>query len=439
MNSKCFKTTVIILMAFLLLPCAKLRAQKADNQFSLNLNILERGEFLYGMIDGEDPSKEGMSHFMLGRARLSFNYSRSWLEAKVALQQAGTWGMSGGSFGINEAWVGVKSPKGWFAKMGRQVLAYDDERIIGTNDWSVTAPSHDVLRMGYEGQQHHLHLLLAYNQNPENTFGQTFYTGGVQPYKSMQTLWYHFNTPKSVFGASLLFMNIGMQNADASDPTTFFQQLAGTYMAFTPKHWSLEGAAYYQFGREEHGSIMDAYMFSLKAEFKPRESYSVFGGYDYLSGDQYFAIPAQGQIGIVFHDKIRGFNPIYGSHHEFYGAMEFFYIGAYVNGFTPGLQNAFLGGTYHPVKDLELKTAFHYFSIATDLPGVEKPLGLEVEFTANYAITKYFNMEVGYTYMHGTETMKHLKRVSDGQQLHWAYLQLVVNPDVFSASWNDKK
>ena len=90
------------------------------------------------MIDGEDPSKEGMSHFMLGRARLSFNYSRSWLEAKVALQQAGTWGMSGGSFSINEAWVGVKSPKGWFAKMGRQVLAYDDERIIGTNDWSVT-------------------------------------------------------------------------------------------------------------------------------------------------------------------------------------------------------------------------------------------------------------------------------------------------------------
>ncbi len=46
---------------------------------------------------------------------------------------------------------------------------------------------------------------------------------------------------------------------------------------------------------------------------------------------------------------------------------------------------------------------------------------------------------MGYTYMHGTETMKHLKRVSDNQQLHWAYLQLLVNPDVFSTSWNDKK
>lgn len=439
MNSRFFRTTVIILMAFLFLPCAKMRAQEADNQFNVNLNILERGEFLYGMIDGEDPSKEGMSHFVLGRARLTVDYSRSWLEAKVALQQAGTWGMAGGSFSINEAWVGVKSPKGWFAKVGRQVLAYDDERIIGTNDWSVTAPSHDVLRMGYEGQQHHVHLLLAYNQNPENMFGQTFYTGGIQPYKSMQTLWYHFNTPKSEFGASLLFMNIGMQNADDAEPKTYFQQLAGTYIAYTPKRWSLEGAFYYQFGREEHGAIMDAFMFSVKAAFKPRENYSFFGGYDYLSGDKYFAVPAHGQIGIVYHDRIRGFNPIYGSHHEFYGAMEFFYLGAFVNGFTPGLQNGFLGGTYNPVKDLELKAAFHYFSIATDLPNVKKPLGLEVELTANYAITKYFNVEVGYSYMHGTETMKYLKRVSDNQQLHWAYLQLVVNPDVFSTSWNDKK
>lgn len=440
MKNLYFKTAIIICIAFMVLLCGKLWAQEPDNKFNLSLNALERGEFLYGMIGGDNPEKEGMSHFVLGRARLTTEYSRSsWFDARVSLQQAGTWGMAGGSFSINEAWVGVKSPKGWFAKAGRQMLAYDDERIIGTNDWSVTAPTHDVLRLGYEGQQHHVHLLLAYNQNPENMFGQTYYTGGNQPYKSMQTLWYHFNTPESQFGASLLFMNIGMQNDDESNPKTFFQQLAGTYITFKPERWSLEGAYYYQFGREEHGIPIDAFMFSLKAEFKPRDSYSIYAGYDYLSGDKYFAVPPSGGLGMVFHDKVRGFNPIYGSHHKFYGAMDFFYLSAYVNGFTPGLQNAFLGGTYKPVKDLTLNAAAHYFGITTDLPEIDKPLGLELEFTASYDITKWFNVEANYTYMRGTKTMEFLKRVSDGQRLHWAYLMFVINPNIFSATWNDKK
>ena len=431
----------IAILTFLtaMLFCGRLHAQEADNKFNLNLNVLERGEYLYGVFDGDDITREGVSHFVLGRYRLTADYSRSWLEAKVSLQQAGTWGMAGGAFSVNQAWVGVKSPKGWFAKLGRQMLAYDDERIIGTNDWSVTAPTHDVLRLGYEGKQHHVHLLLAYNQNPDNMFGQTFYTGGNQPYKSMQTLWYHFNTPKSEFGASLLFMNIGMQNADASAPKTYFQQLTGTYLTFKSQHWSLEGSYYYQFGREEHGGIMDAFMGSAKVEVKPNDKYAINAGYDYLSGDQYFAVPVNGGLGLVYHDRIRGFNPIYGSHHQFYGAMDFFYLSTYVNGFTPGLQNAFLGGTYKPVKDLTINASVHYLAIATTLNNYNKTLGQELEFSANYKVTKYFNVEGGYTYLHGTETMEHLKRVSDGQRLHWAYLMLVVNPDLFSTAWNDKK
>ena len=45
---------------------------------------------------------------------------------------------------------------------------YDDERILGSDDWSMTAFSHDLLRIGYEGHNHKAHLMLAYNQNAEN-------------------------------------------------------------------------------------------------------------------------------------------------------------------------------------------------------------------------------------------------------------------------------
>ena len=140
MKNRILTTALLIGLSFMMLLPIKLHAQEAENNFTLNLTVLERGELRYGLFREEDETKEGLSHFVLGRYRLTANYSRSWLEAKVSLQQAGTWGMSGGSFSLNEAWVKMKSEKGWFAQLGRQMLAYDDERIIGTNDWSVTAP-----------------------------------------------------------------------------------------------------------------------------------------------------------------------------------------------------------------------------------------------------------------------------------------------------------
>lgn len=430
---------LLINLAILLLPIIAHAQQEADNQFNVKLDMLTRGELRYGGFNESDNAQDDLAHFIIGRYRLSTDYSRSWLQVRLSLQQSGTWGMSGGSFSLNEGWAMVKSRKGLFAKIGRQVLAYDDERIIGSNDWAMTAPTHDVLKLGYEGDQHKVHLLFAYNQNPENMEGFTFFSGGNQPYKSMQTLWYHYATPNSIFGASLLFMNIGMQGERNNVPKTFFQQLAGTYITLKPKYITAEGSFYYQFGKEEHGIPLDAFMGSVKLTAKPRDSYAIYAGYDYLSGDAYFAVPPEGSIGMVFHDKVRGFNPIYGSHHEFYGAMDFFYMSTWVGGFTPGLQNAYLGSTFSPVKNLNFNLAGHYYAMATKLPNVKQFLGLAAELSANYAFTKFISAELGYSYMYGSETMKFLKRVSGNQQLHWAYLMLVINPDIFSTSWNDKK
>ena len=430
---------LLINLAILLLPIIAHAQQEADNQFNVKLDMLTRGELRYGGFNDSDNAQDDLAHFIIGRYRLTTDYSRSWLQVRLSLQQSGTWGMSGGSFSLNEGWAMVKSRKGLFAKIGRQVLAYDDERIIGSNDWAMTAPTHDVLKLGYEGDQHKVHLLFAYNQNPENMEGFTFFSGGNQPYKSMQTLWYHYATPNSIFGASLLFMNIGMQGERNNVPKTFFQQLAGTYITLKPKYITAEGSFYYQFGKEEHGIPLDAFMGSVKLTAKPRDSYAIYAGYDYLSGDAYFAVPPEGSIGMVFHDKVRGFNPIYGSHHEFYGAMDFFYMSTWVGGFTPGLQNAYLGSTFSPVKNLNFNLAGHYYAMATKLPNVKQFLGLAAELSANYAFTKFISAELGYSYMYGSETMKFLKRVSGNQQLHWAYLMLVINPDIFSTTWNDKK
>ena len=431
-----------ICMLMALLFSFGLKAQEADNEFSIDAQLVTRGELRVGGFHGDSLDKEHISHFALGKYRITADYKRSWLEVKLSPQFSGIWGQASAGLNLYEGWAKLQSEKGLFVKIGRQELTYDDGRIIGNDDWTMTAPTHDVVKLGYEGESHKVHLLAAYNQNAENIeAGHTFYSGGLQPYKTMQTFWYHYDTPKKLFGISLLGMNIGMQSALADEPSvTYYQQLIGTYMAFRPKYWSLEGAFYYQMGKEEHSMVIDAFMGSVKVDVRPNEKYNLYAGYDYLSGDKFFAVPPQGGMGLVYHDKVRGFNAIFGSHHQFYGAMDFFYLSTYYGGFTPGLQNLYVGGNVKPANNLNINAAYHYYAIATDLSYLNtKALGHSVEIAGAYAFNKLVSVSAGYTFMQGSETMEQLNRASEKRQLHWAWLMLSIKPTLFNTIWQDKK
>ena len=429
------------LSATLLLLSGFLFAQEADNTLSLGIKSVTRGELRHGGFSSDSLQNERKAQFVLGQYQLDLKYKRSWLELQISPKQTFVWGHGAGSLSLTEAWAQMKSEKGFFTIVGRQRLAYDDERILGYDDWTMTAPTHDVLKLGYEGHTHKLHFIFAYNQNADNLdSGITYYANGLQPHKTMQTMWYHYDTPKSLYGISLLFMNIGMQKGDQEHPLIYYQQLLGTYMTLKPKQWSLEGAFYYQMGRQEDGIPIDAFLGSVKAKYTPNETYSLYAGYDYLSGDKYFAVPPGGQIGLVHHDKIRGFNAIYGSHHDFYGSMVFFYLNNYVGNFTPGLQNLYVGTTVNPVNPLTINAAYHYYAIATDLDYIDtKSLGHAIDVTATYSFTDIVKLSAGYSYMLGTETMGLLQHVPESPKMQWAWLMLTVTPKTYSTSWQDKK
>lgn len=437
-------TLRLLLWAFLMMFTTALFAQEADNEFSISAKLNTRGEIRIG---GFDPAEEAAgkgkrAHFIKGQYRLNIGYKRAdWFEIMLSPQFSGVWGQAGGTLSLAEGWLSMKHTKtGLFTKIGRQTLEYDDERILGYDDWAMTAPTHDVLKFGFEGYGHKVHALLAYNQNSSNaSTGTTHYADGIQPYKTMQTLWYHYDTPKSIFGLSLIGMNIGMQSQNSDFPDkTYFQQLVGSYMVLKPSIVKLEGAFYYQMGKEEHGIPLDAFMGSVKLQVKPSEIYNLFVGYDYLSGDKFFAVPPHGGLGLVFHDKVRGFCPLFGSHHEFYGAMDFFFIDSYVNNFTPGLQNLYTGAKVNPYPGLDVNAAYHFFAIATNLPKLKKPLGHEIELSLNYTFAGFVKVGAGYTFMRGTETMETLQRVSSNRRLHWGWVMLSVTPTIFTYAWNDK-
>lgn len=430
----------IVLAAVALVPSAVIVAQPADSllqeekehHFTLGGSLMTRGEMRDG---GLSYSEEDGARFIIGRSRLSLNYRQPNLEMQFTPQHVGVWGTKGdGSINMREAWLKLDK-NGFFAKVGRQSLAYDDERIIGLDEWSMTSAYHDVLKLGYEGHGHQAHAILAYNQNNSNVAdGGTKYVDGGQVYKDMQTLWYHYDFNRRL-GASLLFMNTGLQSKFKNENVTEYQQLAGTYIKYAPGPLTLETSFYYQMGHDEMRVPIHAWMVSAEANWKINDRWKANTGYFRLSGDEDFTVPEVGDIGMMQHTKTHSFSLLYASHHEFYGAMDFFYLSAYYGGYSPGLQDFHVGGTLKTTDWLNLEAKYHYLSTSVKVMDEGYTLGHELELTASMRIMKDAWLMAGYTVMFGTETMKRLKRRDDMNQMNWGWLMFVVSPKFFSLDW----
>ena len=417
------------------------------NELSIGMQFMTHGEVRGGGLPrpaNENETVDSSANFLFGRTRLTVNYRNSTIETRAVIQNSAVWGMKGNqSLGLYEGWAKVNAGHGFFAQMGRVALAYDDERIIGTNDFATAALSHDILRLGYEGHGHKLHAILAYNQNASNILSGTYYVNGAQYYKTMQTFWYHFGFPEFPLGFSALCMNIGMQAGEPDDvynpPCTKYHRTFGGYMNFHPGFLTLEGSYYRQSGSQVNNYNMpvkiDAWMASAKLTVKPSDRYSFELGYDYLSGDDYVPVIRPGALGMVRHDLLRGFTPVYGSRTKFYGLMDYFYESAYINGFTPGLQNAFIGVNCKPVAKLSCGVSYHYLAVATDLDKLGRTLGHDIDLQASYRFTDNISIMAGYTQMSGTETMDRLKQATGDKRANWGWFSLVISPQLFIEKW----
>ena len=135
---------------------------------------------------------------------------------------------------------------------------------------------------------------------------------------------------------------------------------------------------------------------------------------------------------MVLHDVLKGFTPLYGSRAKFYGMMDYFYESAYTNGFTPGLQNAFVGVNGRPFAKFDCSATYHYLAVTTGLNNLDRTLGHSVDVTAQYRFTKDISLTAGYTMMFGTETMDRLKQGNSSKTARWGWFSLVISPSLFT-------
>ena len=145
----------------------------------------------------------------------------------------------------------------------------------------------------------------------------------------------------------------------------------------------MQAAFYYQTGKNKNAQSVSAFMVSVKAAYAIDKQWSVSLGYDYLSGSD-----GKG-------DKFKAFDPLYGTHHKFYGAMDYFYASAW-QGVAPGLQDAQLGD-WNVMKDVKLSA--------------------------------------GYSIMRGTKSMDVVKGGDHKRWQDWGWVSVNINPRILFVKW----
>jgi hypothetical protein len=405
-------------------------AQESESVFSMDAQLRTRGEYrngaLFPRVEGALPAT-----FINDRARLSMNYKSSMLELKVSGQHVGVWGQDpqidpNGRFMLNESWGKLKSNGGLFAQIGRQILSYDDDRILGSLDWNVSGRSHDALKLGYEGKSDVLHLILAFNRNNEGRIGGSFYnTNNAQPYKTMHTLWYHHGSAAQPFGISLLAMNLGWQLGTATDPSTTHMQTLGTYLTYKSGAWDINGSLYYQTGKNASETKVSAFLLSAFLKYAVNKQFALGAGSDYLSGDDSESA------------KFEAFNPLYGTHHKFYGTMDYFYANPFNPGLNPGLWDNQLAAFFKTSKTTDLSVNYHYFLINQDIrlnnEEYKKGLGSEFDLQLTWSVMPNVKLLAGYSFYLGTQTMDIVKGGAHKSWQDWGWVSVNITPQLFSS------
>ncbi|WP_278020961.1 alginate export family protein [Flavobacterium ginsengisoli] len=403
----------------------KIQAQELD----VNLQLRPRFEYRNGYKQPLSYGQEGTSQISQ-RSRLGINYKQDDLIVKLTFQNTRTWGdvppatvADKNGVAVFEAWAQYNFTEKWSARMGRQVLSYDNQRILGEMDWAQQGQSHDALIVTYQTEKQKLDFGGAYNSTAENVV-QTPYT--VANYKAMQYAWYH-NQFNENLGASFLLLNTGYEYAPNPAPSTKllvdYMQTFGPYLTYKKGKIDTSFWLYGQTGKNTDQQV-SAWNAATNFGYNITNAFKVGLGYEFLSGKD----SNDGST------VIKSFNPIFGTNHGLNGYMDYFYVGNHLK--SVGLQDAFIKLNYN-VNKWQFALIPHVFLSAADVvtPVNEKLdsyLGTEVDATFGYNFRKNITVTGGYSQMFGSKTMEFVKGGDTSHTNNWAWLMISVDPKIFS-------
>ncbi len=364
--------------------------------------------------DEKDLDPDTRSEYIAQRARLGVGakFFRRF-SVYIQLQDVRLWGserntlgdFSADGFDVHQAWGQVQLYRGLHLKIGRQEIAFDDHRIIGTVNWTMQGRSFDAARLFYKHKAFYAETFYA--RVAEKQDG----TGTTEADRSLVGAYFKLNKYKFVKPSILYVGELDWDNEITRHRHTIGARVHGGIKGFT---YSL--AFYYQAG-EQGDTKFSSYLFGsrLGYQLKVRTRPGIVVWADLISGDR-----------DQTDDVNRSFDTLYATNHKFYGFMDFFLnIPAHTGG--NGLQD--FGARLHitPIKKLWLAVDYHLLRLM--IPNGDtltntrsQSLGHELDITVRYKLLKWVSIQAGYGVLVPLQSLQNLKGGNDNTE-HWFYAQ----------------
>jgi hypothetical protein len=361
------------------------------------------------------------------RTRINLKYSSKKIVSYLSFQDVRLWGddnvftTSGilgnsESLSLHQAWIKYQVNDLFKIKLGRQILSYDDQRILSSRGWNDYQITYDAFLLEYKTDLHRLHIGLSCNNDNKNN---NFYPS--EKFKLFDFMHYQYSQDK------FLYSGIAVITGNTLTDTTTAVCYRGTYgvnVKYQSKYFNARLSAYYQHNLNSMVTNISAYCLSLFLEKRCTDKFNVGLGLDYVSGN----------------DEVDGlsldnrFDILYGRRHGYYGYLDY-----YSTIPEQGLQDYMIKMSYQAKKELVFFVDWHCFMLSANKYDIYNPyiklnyqLGQEVDLKINWQLFDKGSINFGWSIYNTTNTFKQLKQVSgvDLHIQHFCYLMLSFKPSV---------
>lgn len=360
------------LMMLLALPAS------AGDDFDFEVHGQYRPRFYYhGMHDFDGGTARAM---MRHRARLGagFDY-KALVGAYVEVQDVRTFGeetstlgdFSADGFDLHQAYTRIRPFEGFEIKIGRQEIALENHRLVGTVGWTEQARAFDGARVSYEWKALQAGAFWA-------RVAEDF--GGKNP-SDVDLVAVNLRWNAHAWANVAALGVVDLSKATEKRRGTIGVLLNGAGCGFD---YAVEG--YYQTGSEKGGIDYASWLAAVKAGYTAPLSWKPFVDVfaELVSGDD---DPTDGTV--------KTFDTLYATNHKFYGEMDFF-LNLPVHSQGRGLMDigGAIGATPH--ETVLTKVTVHHFRSMEDPDGAGDTFGTEVDLRINWAPIKHLKLDFVY-------------------------------------------
>lgn len=402
--------------------------ENAQNKsFVIGLNFRPRAEFRDGYrtlpIDTAN-----LAFFVTNRSRLLFTYQSKEFLFHTSIQDVRVWGAegqfsTGTNLGIFEAYVEPSLNSNVVARIGRQKLDIDNNRLFSPADWSQFSRAHEGVRFIYTSEKLTTDAMGAFSQSEENVF-ETDFTSPTNNYKVMAFHYLNYKISKSFALMTLNVMDGYEYKTNAN--VMYVRATSGGRLTFTKNDFMITTAAYYQYGKDVSGAEINAFYVQPEIKYKWFGKFTSTLGAEIQSGDD-TKNP---------NELNNSFVPLFGVAHRFMGNMDYFttFPKDLKNG---GLINPYLFLNYQFNKKLSIRADGHLFytqNNVVDTKGnvINPYLGFENDLSFKYKFNDYTTLDVGFSYLIAEKSMETIKGGTSENPALWSMCMVTFKPELFN-------